>query len=76
MIGGILNLIIKLFLMPWLIINFLVEYKFEAMWEIKKAINIISRNFKEYSIALIKQIGYAIIFFIYDIFNYPKRIKW
>ena len=62
MIGSILQLLISIFLLPWLMINLFVKDEFGALWELKLAFNSVFDNAKEYILAYIKTLVYGLIY--------------
>jgi len=54
-------------IMPWIGINFLQKYTVASTFEFKTAANTVFGNFVEYIIALVKTIGYVIIYAILSI---------
>lgn len=66
-IGPIISLLISLSLLPWLIINLYIKNEFSAVWEIKEAFEAIKNNIMDYLIALLKTIGFVIIYGIASI---------
>jgi len=67
-IGGTLNLLVSIFLVPWLIMNFFVKETFNALWEVKKAFNIVTENIVDYLWAYLKTLIYTAIYGILSIF--------
>ena len=61
-VGGVVGILIEVFLLPWLIINLLVKGTFGSVWEIKSAYNEVFDNIKEYVIAYIKTLIYLLIY--------------
>lgn len=66
-IGKLASTIISIFILPWLVINFFVKDDFAALWEVKKAVNIVSKNLQDYVISFLKQFAYWIIYGIASI---------
>ena len=60
--GGILNLLINIFILPWLVMNFFIKEEFSALWDLRKAFDIVFGNAKEYIIAYVKTIIYTVIY--------------
>ncbi len=61
-LGNLASVFLSVFLVPWITINFFIKGNFMALWEIKKAFNLVFDNIKEYLFAYIKTIMYGIIY--------------
>ncbi|MFT4304740.1 MAG: DUF4013 domain-containing protein [Candidatus Woesearchaeota archaeon] len=61
-IGNLLYFLLAFFLLPWLLINLYVKNEFMAIWEIEKAFNAVKNRFLDYLVAMIKTIGFGIIY--------------
>ena len=61
-VGSVLQILISIFMLPWLIINLFMKEDFMALWELKKCFNIVFENAKEYILAYIKTLIYGIIY--------------
>ncbi len=68
LVGFALSFLSCLFLLPWLVANFLVKETFDSLWEFKKAFRIVSNNFVEYIFMMlntfVNQIVYLLLSFI------------
>jgi hypothetical protein len=51
-------------MLPWLTINFFVKDKFDALWELEKAFKIVTKNFTEYLLALVKTVIFCVIYYL------------
>ncbi|MCB9358820.1 DUF4013 domain-containing protein [Candidatus Woesearchaeota archaeon] len=60
--GQALASLIGLFIVPWLLIDFLVTGKFESLWKIQETFDVVIGNSLEYVSSLIKTIVYAIVY--------------
>ena len=65
--GNAVATLFNIFLLPWLIINFLVKGTFDSLWEIKKSFNLVFDNVVEYLFAYLKTLVYALIYAILSI---------
>lgn len=65
--GNAAAFIIQLFILPWLVINFLVKGDFASLWEVKKAFFKVFNNAVDYLWALLKQIVYWVVYGVLSI---------
>ena len=62
MVGSILQLLVAIFLLPWLMINLFVKDEFGALWELKKAFNMVFDNARDYILAYLKTLVFSLIY--------------
>jgi len=67
LVGNVAYLFVAIFMLPYMIINFLVKDKFSALWEVEKTINVVFKNVTAYLIAFAKQIVFVIVYGIASI---------
>jgi hypothetical protein len=63
-IGEIIYWILTITMLPILMINLYVKNEFKAIWELEKVFKMVFKNFADYLMALLKTIGYGIIYII------------
>ena len=54
----------SIFLLPWLVINFMVKETFDSLWELKNAFNNVFNNAVEYIFVYLKTLVFIIIYSI------------
>lgn len=61
-IGWLVGLLVRIFLYPYLIINLFVKEDFAASFDLKKVWWSVINNMEEYLIAVLKTLGFAVIY--------------
>ena len=61
-IGTLLEVLISLFLLPWLTVNLMQKYTVASTFEFQKAFEVVFGNFGEYIMVLIRSLFYGIIY--------------
>ncbi|MBD3354476.1 DUF4013 domain-containing protein [Candidatus Woesearchaeota archaeon] len=61
-VGGTLYMLISIFILPWLTMNFFIEETFSSLWDVRKAFDIVFGNAMEYIIAYLKTLIYSVIY--------------
>lgn len=63
-VGGIIAFFVWIVFVPYLVLNLFVKEKVEASFDVVKTWKVVMGNFEEYIIALLKTLGFALIYLI------------
>ena len=61
-IGQLVYIVLIVFIVPWLTVNFFVKGTFVSLWELDKAFHKVFDNAIEYLIAYLKTLVYSVIY--------------